>query len=334
MKFAKSLLVFLLLCPIAACSLRGSRNREIVEEPQTAASVPQSANEDTAALRGEGTIGKIAPAAKAPQPSDQAATSPVSLQAADNIQNQPQLTERKIIRNGEMILESDDPTEGQRKIASLAESLGGFVVTSEFKQNDARVLNKPSQIVIVTVRVPAPQFDAAVQAIRQTGSRVLSDKTTGQDVTEEYIDLEARIRAKKALEAQFLEIMKRASRVSDALDVQEQISEVRSQIESLEGRRRFLENRAALSTIAVTLQTPTPVVTATTRGFWYDVKRAFGDGIDTAAAIITGLIQFVIVLLPIAIFIGLPGFFLLRFLFRRIKWRPRKKEPKAVESQA
>jgi hypothetical protein len=68
----------------------------------------------------------------------------------------------------------------------------------------------------------------------------LSVKTTGQDVTEEYIDLEARLRSKKALEAQFLEIMKQAHKISDALEVQSQIADVRADIERIEGRRRFL----------------------------------------------------------------------------------------------
>ena len=102
-------------------------------------------------------------------------------------------------------------------------------------------------------------------------------------MTEEYIDLEARIRSKQALEAQFLEIMKQARSVSDALEVQRQLSEVRSEIERIEGRRRFLENQSSLSTITVTLQPSQPLVS--TSGFFYKVKRAFGGGLDIAASI-------------------------------------------------
>ena len=87
-------------------------------------------------------------------------------------------------------------------------------------------------------------------------------KISGQDVSEEYLDLEARLRTKKALEAQFLEIMKQARKVQDALDVQSQLADVRTEIERLEGRRRFLENQAALSTITTTLQMPQPIIAA------------------------------------------------------------------------
>jgi hypothetical protein len=255
----------------------------------------------------------------------------VSLQKADEVQAQNQIAERKIIRNGELTIEAEDPQAGQRKITSIAETLGGFVVTSEFKQNDARAAGRPSQIVTIVVRVPASEFNAAIEAIRAVGDRIIIEKATGQDVTEEYIDLEARIKTKKALEAQFLEIMKRATRVSDALEVQSQIADVRAEIESLEGRRRFLENRAALSTINITLQTAAPVVTATTSGFWHDVKEAFGDGIDAAAAIITGLIRFFIVMTPVIVLILLPLFFIGRFLFRR--WRQTRKEEPLTISQ-
>src|SRR5262249_21206867 len=155
-------------------------------------------------------------------------------------------------------------------------------------QNDTRSQTAPSMVVNVVVRVPAQKFETAMEEIRGVGGRILHEKRSGQDVTEEYIDLEARIRTKRALEPQFLEIMKQAHKVSDALEVQNQLAEVRTEIERLEGRRRFLENQSALSTINIALSTHTPVVAATTRGFFYDLKAAFGDGVDTGAEIILG----------------------------------------------
>jgi len=163
--------------------------------------------------------------------------------AAEQAQSSPAEINRKIIRNAEIGLESPDPEEGLRKIASIAEAKGGFVVTSEVKQegSDASGASKTATVV---ARVPAAQFETTIEEIRRVGSRILQEKRTGQDVTEEFIDLEARIRTKRALEAQFLEIMKQAQKVSEALEVQRQLAEVRTEIEQLEGRRRFLENQA------------------------------------------------------------------------------------------
>jgi hypothetical protein len=167
------------------------------------------------------------------------------------------------------------------------------------------------------MRVPAEKFGTAMEALRTAGTRVEREKATGQDVTEEYIDLEARIRTKQALEAQFLEIMKQAHTVSDALEVQRQISDVRGEIEQLEGRRRFLENQSSLSTINVTIHTPAAVVTTTGTTFGDQIKRAFGDSIDTASAIVIGFIRLLGVGIPVFVLIILPIALVLRLLWRR-----------------
>jgi hypothetical protein len=221
--------------------------------------------------------------------------------------------ERKIIRNAELTLESQDPEESFRKVASLAESKGGFVVTSEATRPQGEAEPRRANISVV-VRVPAAQFDAAIEEIRKTGDSVLQDKRTGQDVTEEYIDLQARLQAKKALEAQFLEIMKRAQAVSDALEVQSQLAEVRAEIEQLEGRRRFLENQSSLSTIKVMIRPLSPSL-ATGGG----VKEAFTDGLSAAKAVVLVLVKVVIVSLPLLIILGLPAWFITRYFIRRSK---------------
>lgn len=246
----------------------------------------------------------------------------VTLVKADAAQATQPAIERKIIRNANLTVEIDSPAEAQRRIASITESRGGFVVTSEARQHDSGADgSKNYQTVTIEIRVPAAQFDAVIGEIRSAGGRVREEKITGQDVTEEYIDLEARIRTKKALEEQFLQIMKQARNVSDALEVQTQIAEVRGEIERLEGRRRFLENQTSLSTIKVTLQPPAPLLSTNATGFFADIKEAFGDGIDFAAAFILVLIRLVIVLIPIFFLLVLPVALLARFILRRLRRR-------------
>jgi Domain of unknown function (DUF4349) len=227
---------------------------------------------------------------------------------------------RKVIQNAEITIETDKPNEGQQKLGVIAEKHGGFVIISESKRNEAASQNVASTVVNVVVRVPAQKFQATIYEIRAVGGRILHDKSWSEDVTEEYIDLEARIRTKKALEAQFLEIMKQARKISDAMEVQTQLADVRTEIERLEGRRRFLENQSALSTIKITLHTPTPVVAAATRGFLYDLKAAFGDGTDIGTGIFLGVIRFVIVMIPLTLFILLPAWFVFKWLRKRISW--------------
>jgi hypothetical protein len=246
----------------------------------------------------------------------------VSLNQADQSQSMAEAMNRKILRNADFQLEVTDPTIAQHKITSMAESLGGFVVTSESKQRDVGDRAKQELDITLVLRVPAPQFNSALEQIRATASRVIQEKTTGQDVTEEFIDLEARIKTQKALELQFLEIMKQASKVADALEVQRQIAEVRTEIEKLEGRKRFLENRASLSTITISLQTAAAIA-VNTSGFGRNIKEAVSDSLGVANEIVLFLIRFVIVMVPILVLVILPGGLLTRYVLRRARrWNP------------
>ena len=249
----------------------------------------------------------------------------VSLKQADQSQSMAEAMDRKIIRDADLTLEVGSPAEVQRKITSIAESLGGFVVTSESKQRQSGDAKQELEVNLV-IRVPASQFGPALDQIRSTGSRVIQEKITGQDVTEEFIDLEARLKTQKALESQFLEIMKQANKVADALEVQRQIAEVRTEIEKLEGRKRFLENRASLSTITVNLQSPTAIA-VNTSGFGRNIREAVADSVDVAIAIVLFLVRFVIVMIPILILVILPGWFLARLLFRRTRKMRLAREP-------
>jgi len=242
----------------------------------------------------------------------------VSLKQADQSQVFGEAMNRKIIQDADLTMEVDSPVESQRRVTSIAEAHGGFVVTSESKQRQSE---DPSQRVIdvsVVIRVPSTQFSATRDEILGLSKNVPEQKTTGQDVTEEYIDLEARIKTQVALEAQFMEIMKQANKVADALEVQRQIAEVRTEIEKLEGRKRFLENRSSLSTITVNLKAPTTVFVNPT-GFGLEIKEAAKESVSIARSIILFLIQFVIVMIPILVLVVLPLGLIARFLLRRAK---------------
>ena len=232
-------------------------------------------------------------------------------------------SERKIIRNADLSLESETPEEVQNKIAAIAESKGGFVVESQQRTSDRRSAKRDT--VTMSLRVPSEKFAEAVDEIRKTAGGVVVETVKGQDVTEEFIDIEARLAAKKALETQFLEIMKRANSVEDALNVQRQLSEVRAEIEKIEGRKRFLQDQASLSTIKITIQTPA-AISADSAGFFTKLTESINSGLDAAAGFILGLVTIAIAILPFLLFIVLPIFFVLRYFWRRHQSREQKSE--------
>jgi len=192
-------------------------------------------------------------------------------------------------------------------------------VASEAKQRDAQEPAQRTLDIKLVVRIPEAQFGAAYDLIRGLAKNVTEDKITGQDVTEEFIDLEARIKTQKALELQFLEIMKQARKVEDAMEVQRQIADVRTEIEKLEGRRRFLENRSSLSTITVNITTPKPMVVVPTTGFRHSVSDAIAEGIDVASGILLFFVRFAIVMIPVGVLVLLPMGLLVRYFIRRTK---------------
>ena len=238
----------------------------------------------------------------------------VSLNQAEQTQSAPVVTERKIIRNADLQLESDKPEEAQTKISQIAETKGGFVVETQSSASDAKANVRDT--VSMTVRVPAAKFDEALNEIRQAASRVIVENIKGEDVTEEFIDIEARLKTQKALEAQFLEIMKQSKTVADALNVQTEIATVRGEIEKIEGRKRFLESQASLSTVKIRLQTPAAFST-NSAGFFGKLGQAFGTGFDAALSFILVLVTALIALLPFFLFIVLPVYFVIRYFLRK-----------------
>jgi hypothetical protein len=242
----------------------------------------------------------------------------VSLTQADALASSAEAADRKIIRNANLTMEVNSTTEAQHRVTSIAESHGGFVVTSEAKQREDADPGKRTLDIKLVVRIPATRFGTALDEIRGLANNLREENVTGQDVTEEFIDLEARIKTLRALELQFLEIMKQAYKVPDALEVQRQIADVRTDIEELEGRKRFLENRASLSTITINIEAPRQLVVSTT-GFGRELRETVSDSFDLGAGIILFLVRFVIIMVPITLFLLLPLGLVLRYLVRRAK---------------
>lgn len=243
----------------------------------------------------------------------------VSLNEVDKAESTAEAADRKIIRNADITIEVPSTTDAQHRVTSIAEAHGGFVVTSEAKQRDSIDPAQRTLDIKLVVRVPSNQFGGAFDEIRSLAGNTPAEQVTSQDVTEEFIDLEARIKTQKALEVQFLEIMRQTHKIEDALEVQRQIAEVRTEIEKLEGRKRFLENRSSLSTINVNIQSPKPMITVTQTGFGHSLREAVSDSVTLASDMVLFFARFLIMMVPVCLFVLLPLGLAGRYLIRRAK---------------
>jgi hypothetical protein len=223
---------------------------------------------------------------------------------------------RRVIRTAELSLETQTPDVTQAKVAALAESRQGFVISSDTSRSRDED-GAENVLVTVVFRVPSPTFDATLEALRALGTRVSNEKVTGQDVTEEYVDLEARIRAQRAVEEQYMGVLKEAKTIPDILAVQQKLGEARTEIERAEGRRRFLESQTSLSTVTVHVARHIEAVDASGPGFGRSLTLAGHDVVAVAVAIVNGAIRTAGVLLPVGVLIGLPSWLVVRALRRR-----------------
>ncbi len=161
-----------------------------------------------------------------------------------------------VIRNASVELRVDDVAKVQREIGRLAREAGGYVAGATLRSEDE------PETATISIRVPSQGLDDLLERIASLG-RLLSKQLTAQEVTEEYVDLSSRKRNLEREETRLLDLLNRAGKVRDLLEVEQQVSRVRGEIEMISGRLRYLENRVALSTIQVQLSGPEPPVTHT-----------------------------------------------------------------------
>lgn len=209
------------------------------------------------------------------------------------------LTQKKIIKNGSLILVVDDTVNAVSAITQLVEQKEGFVQNSHV--TDRGDAGKQASL---TVRVPVTRFSETMEAIKTLATIVEDEQVSGQDVTEQFIDLEARLQNLKAAEQQFLETLKRAFTIEDILKVQDRLSQVRSQIESLQGQLKYLTNQTDLATIHVTLSEE-PTVSLSLRDFRpvTILKTSVRALVQGLIVLFNLLVRFIIVWIPL-IFIG------------------------------
>lgn len=156
--------------------------------------------------------------------------------------------ERMIIRTGDMSLVVTDVVQARDEIARLAERLNGYVVSSRISGEEQEMRGW------ISIRVPDEQFEPAMDELREMALRVESESTDSQDVTEEYIDLEARLKNAEATESQYLTLLDRATDVEDILKIYDSLSRVRREIEQIKGRMQYLERTSSMSLISVRLE--------------------------------------------------------------------------------
>jgi hypothetical protein len=164
--------------------------------------------------------------------------------------------DRKIVRTARLELSVESVTGAVAEVEDIAEAAGGWVSQSNVfvdRPSDDSGTVRRTETATVTIRVPAEAYRSVVSQLRGVAEEVRSESSEASEVTEEYTDLQARLRNQKATETQLLELLTKAGTIPDILTVQEKVNGVRLEIERVQGRINVLDSLTSMATITVEL---------------------------------------------------------------------------------
>jgi hypothetical protein len=218
----------------------------------------------------------------------------------------PQIVKTATLRLG---IGQDSFDDKASEAHAVADSFGGFVVESFASQGSGKRIAEGSLVM----RIPAESYDVALSRLRGLG-KVERLEESGQDVSKEFVDLNARIRQLRAVEAQLLELLQRADDVPAALAVQSQLSQVQLDLEQARGRLQYLENRVAFATISLSMH---EFVAAPPKGDGFSIVDAWATAGSAFLTVVGWIFIGIAVAAPILILLGL-GFLAGREVRKRL----------------
>jgi hypothetical protein len=233
--------------------------------------------------------------------------------------------QRVVLKTADLAIVVKDPQAKMLEISALAERLGGFVVSSNLGQTYVGDNVKVPEGSIV-IRVPAKDLDSALAEIKASVVEVQSENRNGQDVTDQYVDLQSQLKAKQAAADKLYEILQKTEKAEDTLAVFNQLTQVQSEIEVLKGQINYYDQAAALSSISVQVlaeETIQPIVIA-----GWQPQGVARDSVQMLINFFQGFADFLIRLVIFIIPVAAVLIVLLALLWRLLRWFWRKVFPK------
>ena len=217
---------------------------------------------------------------------------------------------RKTITTVDMTIKVDDAAAVMGEVSKMAVTSGGYVASSSVY--DSYYDSNVGKEGYITVRVPESEYPSFLETVENLGE-VTSKSVNAQDVTEEYIDVTARLDNLERQETRLQEILNMTVTVEDVLSVEKELERVRGEIESLTGRLNYLEDRIEFSTINIRVTEPRPITRS------WGIRDALSESVNGFISMVNALIVLVGYLLPLVIVVAVFGgtFVVLRRRMRR-----------------
>lgn len=268
----KNLLLFFSLFLIFSCG-NASRNSE-----STISFTPPSVTEESSVTYDEVTDAKVA--------SEDANATETTTEDKTHQDLTPNTL--KLIKNGYLTIEVEKFEDARKKINEIVKQNGGYIGNESETNETYRITND------ITIRIPSSSFDKVLELLMAEGIKTDSKRIEVTDVGEEYADLNTRLSTKRAVEKRYLEILSKAAKISDILEVEDKLRVIREEIEAAEGRIKYLDHQVSYSTIQLNMYKTldTQYTPPSGPGFFTRVWKGFVQGWEGLVDFIIGLVYF------------------------------------------
>jgi hypothetical protein len=220
--------------------------------------------------------------------------------------------EAKIIKSGDLRFQTDDLNKTYNQVQIAVKKYKASIKADSQFNEEERLTRR------INIRIPNENFDAFITDISKGVSYFDLKRISSDDVTEEYIDVASRIKTKKVLEERYYDLLKKATKISEMLEIEKKLSEIREEIEAKEGRLKYIENKVSMSTLDIEFYKPLAQSQKATVSYGGRIGNAFVSGFN-------GISNFFIELLGIW-----PVIVTLVVLFILIRKRLKRKNKKDV----
>lgn len=212
---------------------------------------------------------------------------------------------RKLIKNGNVVFETSDLEKTKANIEHLVQKFDGYISSDSKNEYDNKIN------YYLNIRIPAQYFDSILKGISNQISKFDSKEITISDVTEEFLDIESRLKNKKELEKRYLEILQQSKSVEDILNVERELGKLREEIEATEGRLNYLSNQVSFSTLSVSFYKKVSNETS----FFGKIGESFTNGFDNFKS----FLLFIVTVWPFVMIIPISYFLIKKWRHRKLK---------------
>lgn len=237
---------------------------------------------------------------------------------------------RKWVITMSLTAETENLTDAMGLLAEKIQASGGYVESQSVSGIAVNSGRSPS--AYITVRVPAEQLDSFVEDVSGM-TNVVSSSRYVEDITLSYTDTEGRVKALKTEEARLLELMEQAQTMSDLLEIEERLTEVRYQLEDYTSTLRLYDNQVDYATLDLTLREVAKFTPPEKQGFWEKVTSGLADSIVDLGQGLVDVAAWVLIELPYLVLVGLLGWLVVLLTRRSIRKRRAKKAQKTQDGQ-